>query len=658
MFDFSCLFVAIVPRLGALGAAAAAGNGQVGSLALTLTNWPKNCILRLMSPCSALSLDLASLRAAYAGRSITPCALVDEVLDRIAAYADPALFIHLLPRAEILAHAARLESVAPESLPLYGVPFVIKDNIDLAGVPTTAACPEFSYTPAASAPVVAQLIAAGAIPIGKTNLDQFATGLVGVRSPYGVPRNPFHPDIIPGGSSSGSASAVAAGLVSFSLGTDTAGSGRVPAALQNLVGVKPTRGWFSTRGVVPACRSLDCISIFALTVDDASAVACITGGFDPLDPFSRPAPGEPPPAARANFRFGVPVDDQLEWFGDTENPPLFAAAIRSLEALGGTRVPIDFTPFRDAARLLYEGPWVAERWSAIRAFHATNANAIFPVTRQIIEGGAKPLAVEAFEAFYKLAALRRAADATWDAVDALVLPTAATIYTRAQVAADPIALNSRLGHYTNFANLLDTAAIAVPAGFRPDGLPFGITFFGPAWNDEPLAALGAKFHRATGKTLGATQDPLPPLPAIAGARTERTSNLREIHVAVVGAHLTGQPLNHQLTERGGRLVRTTRTADCYRLYALAGTVPPKPGLVRVAAGAGAAIEVEIWSLAPAAWAEFVAAIPPPLGIGTLLLADGSSVKGFIAEPMAFDGATNITAFGGWRAYLRRGDQFK
>ena len=601
-----------------------------------------------MSSLSALSLDFASLRSAYVNGVLTPTALVDELLRRVADYSDPALFIRPLSRAEILTHAARLEALAPASLPLYGVPFVIKDNIDLAGVPTTAGCPEFSYTPAESAPVVAQLIAAGAIPIGKTNLDQFATGLVGVRSPYGVPRNPFHPEMIPGGSSSGSACAVAAGLVSFSLGTDTAGSGRVPASFQNLVGVKPTRGWFSTRGVVPACRSLDCVSVFALTVDDASAVAGIAAGFDAADPFSRSSSAELPPTLSDTFRFGVPSVNQLEWFGDTQNPALFAEAVCALESLGGTRVEIDFAPFRDAARLLYEGPWVAERWSAIRDFHADHAEAIFPVTRKIIEGGAKPLAVDAFEAFYKLAALRRAADATWEKIDTLLLPTAATIYTRAQLEADPITLNSRLGHYTNFANLLDTAAIAVPAGFRPDGLPFGITLFGPAWSDARLASLGNRFHRATAKTLGATGQPLPSL----AAPPSVSAKTNDLHLAVVGAHLTGQPLNHELTQRGGRFVRSTHTSTCYRFYALSGTTPPKPGLVRVAPGAGAPIEVEVWSLAPAAWADFVAAIPPPLGIGTLLLADDTSVKGFIAEPAALEGATDITHFGGWRAYLR------
>ncbi len=597
-----------------------------------------------------LSLDLATLRARYADGTITPRGLIEAILGRIEAYNDPAVWIHRLSRDELLAHARRVEARGPAEQPLYGVPFAIKDNIDLAGSPTTAACPEFAYAPTESAFVVQRLLDAGAIPIGKTNLDQFATGLVGVRSPYGVPRNPFHSEMIPGGSSSGSATAVSAGLVSFSLGTDTAGSGRVPASFNNLVGLKPTKGALSTRGVVPACRSLDCVSVFALTVEDASAVASVAGSYDAADPFARPAPPGAlvPAAAPAGFRFGVPAPGQLNWFGDTLSPENFVRAVSELEKLGGTRIEIDFTPFQDAARLLYEGPWVAERWSAVKAFHAKHAGAIFPVTRRIIEGGEKLLAVDAFESGYKLAALRRAADATWTKVDTMVLPTAATIYTRAQVEADPITLNTRLGTYTNFANLLDTAALAVPTGFRSDGLPFGVTLFGPAWSDARLAALGGALHRASLRTTGATGLALPPPPPAAAVSTN------EIALAVVGAHLTGQPLNGQLTSLGARLLRTAQTNDSYRLHALAGTVPPKPGLVRGGSGTGAAIEVEVWALTPAAFGTLVAAIPMPLGIGTVQLADGSSVKGFICEPAALAGAKDITEFGGWRAFLKGG----
>ncbi len=613
-----------------------------------------------------ISLDFASLRALYDRGGLSPTDLVGEIARRCAAGGDPALWIHRLTSEELRGHARRVEGRGRASQPLYGIPFAIKDNIDLEGAPTTAGCPEFAYAPGSSAPVVARLMEAGAIPVGKTNLDQFATGLVGTRSPYGAPRNPFHPDYIPGGSSSGSAAAVATGLASFSLGTDTAGSGRVPAAFNNIVGLKPTRGWLSTRGVVPACRSLDCVSILALTVDDAAEVARIAGVFDPADPYARAFPDpDPVPFRRegglrpvsAAFRFGVPAARDLEWFGDPYSAAAFNEAVRRLAALGGARVEIDFSPFRAAARLLYDGPWVAERWVAIREFHARRPDAILPVTRRIIEQAAKYSAADAFAALHELKALRRAADAAWAGIDALLLPTAPTIYTRGQVEADPIALNSRLGTYTNFANLLDCAAVAVPAGFRPDGLPFGVTLFGPAWSDWRLAALGAALHRAASPVLGATGARIPEPPGVgtggadAGPAEPGLRGEKEITIAVVGAHLRGQPLNHELMSRGARFVRAARTADCYRLYALAGTRPPKPGLVRQAPGHGASIEVEIFALSPASWGDFVAAIPPPLGIGTLLLEGGESAKGFLCESAALAGAEDITRFQGWRAYL-------
>ena len=445
--------------------------------------------------------------------------------------------------------------------------------------------------------------------------------------------------------------AVAAGLAAFALGTDTAGSGRVPASFNNLVGLKPTRGWLSTKGVVPACRSLDCVSIFALTVEDAAAVAEIAGAFDPADSQARRKSSQREKGGGAAFRFGVPAPADLEWLGDPFSPVLFGEAVRRLEQLGGERVEIDFAPFRAAARLLYEGPWLAERWVAIRDFHAGHADAILPVTRQIIEPGAKLTAADAFSAFYELESLRRATEPVWSRIDTLVLPTAATIFTRGQIEKDPIRLNSQLGLYTNFANLLDLAALAVPAGFRPDGIPFGITLFGPAWSDGRLAALGSRFHRSQATTLGATGTKLGQEESDHHAATPDADDSRLL-LAVVGAHLSGQPLNPQLTERGGRLVRADRTTDCYRLYALAGTKPAKPGLVRVAPGTGATIEIEIWSLPREAWADFVAAIPAPLGIGTLTLEQGGKVQGFLM--FRLEGAVDITSFGGWRAYLRRG----
>lgn len=594
----------------------------------------------------AFSLDLASLRAAYAAGRLTPSRLVDEILRRNAAHADPAIWIHLLPRDELLALAGRLDPVAPASLPLYGVPFAIKDNLDLAGAPTTAACPDFKYLPAASAEVVRRLVAAGAIPVGKTNLDQFATGLVGVRSPYGVPRNPFDAAVIPGGSSSGSAVAVAAGLVSFALGTDTAGSGRVPAGLNNLVGYKPTRGALSTRGLVPACRSLDCVSIFALTCADAAAVAALAEGFDPADPWSRrPAPPEPWPAA---LRIGVLAPADREFCGDEEAGRGYTAALARLPDLCATRVEIDFTPFRETAALLYQGPWVAERWAALREFHTARPDAFLPVTAGIIAGARALGAADAFAGFHRLETLRRRAAAEWEKMDVLLLPTAPRPYTLADVAADPLLPNTRLGTYTNFVNLLDLAGVAVPAGFRRDGLPHGVTFLAPAWRDRDLLALGARWHDLIGGRLGATTFPheprvhcVPPAP--------RPDTVR---LAVVGAHLSGLPLNHQLTERRAQLVWTGRTAPAYRLYALPGTQPPKPGLLRVAED-GAAIAVEVWAMPVAAFGSFVAAVPPPLSIGTVNLENGDAVKGFLCEPAALAGAADITALGGWRAYVQR-----
>ncbi len=601
-----------------------------------------------------LSLDLTSLRAAYRERRVTPADVIAEVTRRIDIHNDPAVWIHRLSAKELQAHIDRITQRGWETQPLYGVPFAIKDNLDLAGVPTTAACPAFEYTPSASAFVVQRLLDAGAIPIGKTNLDQFATGLVGTRSPYGVPRNPFHLEMIPGGSSSGSAVATASGLVSFALGTDTAGSGRVPASFNNLVGLKPTRGWLSNRGLVPACRSLDCISIFALTVPDAAAVAAVAGVHDRDDAFSRrPAAvfdpevtaQEPPP-----FRFGVPRAEQLSWFNDEANPRLYQEAIGRLTQLGGQRVTIDFAPFAATARLLYEGPWVSERWSVVREFQAKHPDALLPVTRAIIERGATPLAVDAFEAGYRLEELRHEVARAWETMDVLVLPTTPTIYTRDEVAADPVALNSRLGLYTNFANLLDTAALAVPVGLRPDGVPFGVTLFGPAWSDASLARLGRSLHDAAALTLGATGAPRPPQGAPLPAPAVETLPAGWLPLAVVGAHLTGQPLNSQLTSRGARLWRKDRTAPCYQLFALAGTTPEKPGLRRVGSGKGSSIEVEIWMLPAVAWAEFVASVPLPHSIGQLYLADGSTVPGYHCEALALEGARDISRFGGWRRY--------
>jgi allophanate hydrolase len=606
-----------------------------------------------MSSLFLSSLDLASLASAYAA-GLSPVEVVREVYRRIAKRGSDHVWISLRPETEVVAEAAGLHArrAACESLPLFGVPFAVKDNLDVAGLPTTAACPAFAYSPASDAEVVRRLRAAGALVIGKTNLDQFATGLVGVRSPYGAPSSVFNPDYISGGSSSGSAVAVAAGLVSFALGTDTAGSGRVPAAFNNLVGWKPTRGLLSTRGLVPACRSLDCVSVFSLTCADSAAVASVAAGYDATDPFSRAASPAACSAFPAAFRFGVPRPEQLEFFGDAEAARLFAEAAERLRALGGAQVEIDFAPFAETAALLYSGPWVAERLAAITPFVDEHPDALHPVTAAIIGGARKLSAVDAFRGLYRLEELRRAASSVWESMDVLLLPTTPTIYTHAQVAAEPLLLNTRLGTYTNFVNLLDLCGVAVPAGFRGDGLPLGITLLGPAFADSAVLDLGGRLHARLGGCLGGTATDLATLLAgnapLVKAGAEPVGWVR---LAVVGAHLSGQPLNHQLTTRGAVLEATTRTAPDYRLFALSGATPPKPGLVLSPRFSGPGLEVEVWRLSATAFGEFTAEVPPPLAIGNLTLADGTRVKGFVCEPAALVGSAEITEHGGWRAYL-------
>ena len=546
----------------------------------------------------------------------------------------------LRAHARALAAEARARHEAGAVLPLLGRTFAIKDNIDFAGVPTTAGCPAFAYTPDRSAMAVGRLVVAGAIPVGKTNLDQFATGLNGTRSPYGVPPNAIDPALVPGGSSSGSAVAVAAGLVDFALGTDTAGSGRVPAAFNNIVGLKPTRGLVSARGVVPACRSLDCVSVFAPTVAGALDVLHAMAGFDPADAFSRRAT---PVALPPQFRFGVPDRTTLAACDD-ETHALFEAAADRLQACGGTPASIDLSPFQAAGALLYAGPWVAERFAAVRAFASASPNSIHPVVREVILGARAYSAADAWDGHYRLAELVRAAEAEWARMDVMLLPTAPFVPTVAAMLADPLRLNAGLGTYTNFVNLMDLAAIAVPAGFNAAGAPFGVTLVGPAFSDAALAAIADRLHRNwADATLGATGRPLASTPAV------RPAPDGLLRLAVVGAHLSGQPLNWQLTERGGRLLRTARTAPGYRLYALPGTAPRKPGLVR-GDGAGG-IELEIWALPPAGFGAVVAEIPPPLGIGTIALADGTAVQGFLCEAHGVHGAEDITHLGGWRAYV-------
>ena len=590
-----------------------------------------------------MDLSIVSLRKQYLDRKLTPATLVE----RIAAGTsdDPnRIWIKRLTLEQMQGYAKVLEGKDPAALPLYGIPFAIKDNIDLAGVPTTAACPDFAFTPGKSAVVVQRFIDAGAIPIGKTNLDQFATGLVGTRSPYGACRNSFDPDFVSGGSSSGSSVAVAKGHASFSLGTDTAGSGRVPASFNNLVGHKPTCGVLSATGMVPACRSLDTISIFALTSEDAQQVLSVAAAFDAADPFSRrPEPHGFDFGSSPAFRFGVPRAADLEFFGNREGERLFREAVETLRGLGGEQVEIDLQPFLETARLLYGGPWVAERYAAIREFFDKHPEALFPVTRQIVGASAKWLAADAYDALYRLKALKRVADANWAKVDCIVTPTAPRHYRIAEVEADPVQLNANLGYYTNFMNLLDYSATAVPAGFQADGLPWGVTLFAPAFQDVPLLRLGGRLQRVRVQTVGATGLPLPPASAVPAAVSG------QVRVAVCGAHMSGLPLNPQLTSRGGRLVAAVKSAPQYKFYALPGGPPQRPGMVR--AGGGAAIDMEIWELPAREFGSFVAGIPGPLGIGTVELADGGKVQGFVCEAHAAAGATDITSYGGWRAWL-------
>ncbi len=588
---------------------------------------------------TGIDLDIAWLHKSYAA-GLTPAEVIAAVYARIAAAGDPGIFIALVDHAKALAAAEALPPFDPAAFPLWGVPFAVKDNIDVFAMQTTAACPDYAYVAKENAAVVQRLLDAGALLIGKTNLDQFATGLVGVRTPYPVPRNACDPALVPGGSSSGSAVAVARGLVTFALGTDTAGSGRVPAALNNIVGLKPSRGALSVLGVVPACKTLDCVSIFAATADDAWRVMQVAAVRDPADPWSREfAFGSP--VAPPNVRFGIPDRASLI-FGGREAESAYAAA---LDLLPSRPVAVDLAPFFAAAALLYDGAWVAERYAAIRDFIEARPESLHPVTRKIIEGATRLSAADAFDGIYRLAELANIARAVWKEIDVLVVPSIPDVCTLDDVARDPIGANARLGTYTNFVNLLDLAAIAVPGPFRIDGRPAGVTLIAPAGRDALLVAAGEALHARAGVPLGATARPLP-APPVRAAEPPAGS----IGLAVVGAHLSGMTLNCELTERGATFVKAVATEPAYRLYALPGCPPRRPGLVRVGSG-GAAIAVEVWALSPEAFGTFIAAVPAPLGIGTLSLADGTNVKGFLCEAAGAEGAEDITHFGGWRNYI-------
>jgi allophanate hydrolase len=608
---------------------------------------------------SSFDLRLSTLRAAYRAGTLTPRRLIGELLAKAAAL-NPEfhLFIHLLSEAQVAPYLEWLDTQDIDALPLYGIPFAIKDNIDLAGIPTTAACPAFAYTPAESATLVAQLIALGAVPLGKTNLDQFATGLNGTRSPYGKCRNSVHPDYPSGGSSAGSSLAVALGVASFALGTDTAGSGRVPAGLNNLVGLKASKGLLSTAGVVPACRTLDCVTYFTATAREASELLALTAQADPRDAYSRKNPQWNTGRAfgkLARFRFGVP--SRLEFAGCTESPALFAKARAMLEAAGGEAVEIDFAPFVEAANLLYEGPWVAERYNVVGELIEANREAVLPVIRDVLAKAPGATAVELFRAQYRLQALKVICDAALESLDFVLTPTYPRPVTLAELERDPIGPNSLLGYYTNFMNLLDYAAVATPTAFMANGLPWGVTVFGRAFTDQYLLSVADLLQRISAvKRVGlGTPDASAPPTAVNAAANAAAND--QVRVAVCGAHMQGLPLNRDLVCRGARLVEATRTARHYRLCALAATPDGtrRPGMWRVAEG-GTAIAIEVWEMPSLELGSFITTIPSPLALGKVELMDGTWVTGFVCEPCGLASAVDITESGDWRAWLATSHQ--
>lgn len=595
---------------------------------------------------SNLLFTIPELHAAYQD-GVTPADVIDEIFARLAAVDDPAIFIHLCDQDVLREQAAALGAFDPTK-PLWGIPFAAKDNIDVAGIPTTAACPAYAYTPDCDAFVIEKLKAAGALMIGKTNLDQFATGLVGVRSPFGAPRNAVDPLVVPGGSSGGSGVIVGHGIVSFSLGTDTAGSGRVPAALNNIVGLKPSLGALSASGVVPACRTLDTISVFALTVDDAYAAFEVAAEYDAQDAYARSFAPEKLHGVPEALRVGVPNAETIEFFGDAAQQRAFQHDVAALAARGAQITELDFTPFYDVADMLYRGAWVAERYTVIEDLLKTDPDTVHPVTRQIICHAESLSAADAFRGIYRLQELKRVADIALEELDLLCVPTIPTVYGVADLEADPITPNSNLGTYTNFVNLLDMCGIAVPTEPREDGRPGSVTLLARAGQDALTASVARSFEIGAARDLGATGHAAPDMSALADPRKSD-----RLELAVCGAHMADLPLNWQLTERGGQFVRTARSSDRYNFFALAGGPPERPGLVRTEESGGEPIGLEIWSLPLDQIGSFLAGIPAPLGLGSVELEDGSFVKGFICEACGASGARDISEFGDWRSYLSR-----
>lgn len=600
-------------------------------------------------PADSRPITVDDWRRAYRGGASVRELLAPRFAEVLDAGSDPA-WLHRLTPAGLLERCAELQALADgctdrqqllRQRPLFGVPFAVKDNIDVQGLPTTAACPAFARVAKTSATVVRKLLDAGAVLLGKTNLDQFATGLVGTRSPHGAPACTFANERVSGGSSSGSAVVVSRGDAAFALGTDTAGSGRVPAGFNNIVGLKPTPGRVSTAGVLPACRSLDCVSVFALTVEDAATVLAVIEGDDAADDYSRFVAG--PADWSRPLRLGIPREVMVD--ASIGYDAAWREACRRAAELGATLAALDFNALHDVARLLYDGPWVAERYAVVQSLIESQPGALDSTVAQVIGRGRGFSAVDAFRAQYALRRAQQATAAIWHDVDALMVPTAPRHPRFDEVAADPIGANAVLGTYTNFVNLLGWSALAMPSGLTARGLPFGVTFIAPAAADAALARWGQRWQRACALPLGATQRAYEAGAAALWPRSEPT-----LPIAVVGAHLAGLPLNTQLTERGALLRECTTTAAAYRLYALPNTQPRKPGLLRVGGG-GAAIEVEVWNMPQSQLGSFLALIPSPLGLGQITLASGEQVHGFLCEPLALEGATNISQHGGWRAYL-------
>ena len=588
---------------------------------------------------------LEDWKNAYA-QGATPAELLEQ--QRLACDAQDTAWISIASAELLQTQIAELEALEQaqgrEQLPLYGVPFAVKDNIDVAGFRTTAACEAFAYVAQKDAFAIQRLRNAGAIVLGKTNLDQFATGLVGTRSPYGIVPNAFDSGLISGGSSSGSASVVARGLVPFALSTDTAGSGRVPAGFNQIVGLKPTPGAVSGTGLVPACRTLDCIGVLACTVADSASVMSVMEGHDATDAYSRPRPMAAAHKPLAQLRIATPANRQLSPGYETA----FSDFCARLQTQTAQLEEVSFDTLSAVAELLYYGPWVAERVVGARSIYQDQPEKMLPVVRSVLDVARQFSAADTFAAQYRLLDLQQQADRLWQDWDLLCVPTAPRHPRIDEVMAEPIAVNSEMGIYTNFVNLLGWSAIAIPASRLPDGLPFGITLIAPGWREPDLVRWAAQLEQQAALPAGVTglqaKAAAAPVTWTVGAQGDM------IQVAVVGAHLSGMPLNHELQSCGARCVEATHTSPHYRLYALQGTVPPKPGLSR--SDDGAAIAVEVWEMPLAHFGRFVAGVPAPLGIGTVTLANGKSCKGFICEGHALAQATDITAFGGWRAYCR------